>query len=189
MLGKLAKAHAPFRHRMEQIGGAKERSAPTYDYAEHLQNNIQEDIRIMEASEMTRANRAQTNKQYEGGMRINNVQQQTPKESGTSPKPQKVCWAFECVPFCAQKWYFWRWYFLEPLGFAKCAEVADYRRGIVAVSFVERFEIFAVLIADNILTEHQPSVTSDLVTAYHKTGMSRLSVTGVDWADFQITQY
>ena len=44
-------------------------------------------------------------------------------------------------------------------------------------------EPFAVLLADDFLTDYQPGVTMDLVAAYQKTGKSQLSVMEVDWAD------
>ena len=42
---------------------------------------------------------------------------------------------------------------------------------------------FALLLADDFLTDHEPGVTSDLITAYEKTGKSQLSVIQVDGAD------
>ena len=71
--------------------------------------------------------------------------------------------------------------------FVRQAEQLGLGHAVLCAERAVAGEPFAVLLADDFLTDYAPGVTADLVDAFEKTGNSQLSVMPVDEAD--ISQY
>lgn len=67
--------------------------------------------------------------------------------------------------------------------FVRQAEQLGLGHAVLCAERVVGGDPFAVLLADDFLTDYAPGVIADLANAFHISGKSQLSVTAVDWAD------
>ena len=63
------------------------------------------------------------------------------------------------------------------------AEQLGLGHAVLCVERVVGGDPFAVLLADNFLTDYEPGVTADLAQAFSSSGKSQLSAMEVDWPD------